>query len=230
MASDVSLSRISETIQGCRNFQDSCPFARCEHNHSVGTAASISYRKVSPEAKAALEIICEDAKTAREAYDRHRKNIETAITNWTAPLLPHMSIDTFSSRSMASMVAHSSICPTLEQVRYILRQHDMEKYGSRYGSELWDTLDAVFCALGEAWLWPCAGLHPSAGNDRLLALGSRLEAIVAGLTATVLSILRLGSGWRLALDVGSPGIWALGSRKPCWPSEHVSLKTGCTFL
>ena len=68
-------------------------------------------------------------------------------------------------------------------------------------------LDAVFCALGEAWLWPCAGLHPSAGNDGLLALGSRLGAIVAGLTATVLGILRLGSGWRLALDVGSPGLW-----------------------
>ena len=91
-------------------------------------------------------------------------------------------------------------------------------------------LDAVFCALGEAWLWPCAGLHPSAGNDGLLALGSRLGAIVAGLTATVLGNIRLGSGWRLALDVGSPGLWALASRKPCWPSEHVSLKTGCTFL
>ena len=96
-----------------------------DHNHSVKTAASLGFKRVSEESKVEIE-----------KYFDKGMNASAAQRDWRAKL-----IDKGVSQTMR---ADSSILPTLNQIRYLYSAIEKKRYGARFGPEMYQFLQN-FC-------------------------------------------------------------------------------------
>lgn len=120
------------------------------HNHVIHAAVVLSNRAVPESTAAMFDNMFRELLSPTEAYADHRADVE----------MRH-SAGEFGDRTIETVLADSSVCPTIGQVRYLHKKYEEAHFGARNGPAMWEHVERMVADYNEK--------HADAGGKILFA-------------------------------------------------------------